>query len=137
MKKLSLIFAASLLASPLALAEVVVIGNPSGPDSISANEVRDLYLNRSKALPNGQSAKPFELPEGNATRAEFHSKVTGRNDAQLKAFWSQQVFTGRGQPPAEAASASGMKAQVASTPGAIGYIDSADVDDSVKVILTP
>ena len=56
MKKLSLLFAASLLASPLALAEVVVIGNPSGPDSISANEVRDLYLNRSKALPNGQSA---------------------------------------------------------------------------------
>ncbi|MGX1201442.1 ABC-type phosphate transport system substrate-binding protein [Marinobacter sp. MBR-105] len=101
------------------------------------DELWDLYLNRSKALPNGQSAKPFELPEGNATRAEFHDKVTGRNDAQLKAFWSQQVFTGRGQPPAEAGSASGMKAQVASTPGAIGYIDSADVDDSVKVILTP
>ncbi len=137
MKKLSLLFAASLLASPLVLADVVVIGHPAGPDSISTNEVRDLYLNRSKALPNGQSAKPFELPEGSATRAEFHDKVTGRNDAQLKAFWSQQVFTGRGQPPAEAGSASGMKAQVASTPGAIGYIDSAEVDGSVKVILTP
>lgn len=137
MKKLSLFFAASLLASPLTLAEVVVIGHPSGPDSISANEVRDLYLNRSKALPNGQSAKPFELPEGNATRAEFHDKVTGRNDAQLKAFWSKQVFTGRGQPPAEAGSPSGVKAMVGSTPGAIGYIDSSEVDDSVKVILTP
>jgi len=137
MKKLSLLFAACLMASPLALADVVIIGHPSGPDSISANQVRDLYLNRSQALPDGQSAKPFELPEGDATRAEFHSKVTGRNDAQLKAFWSQQVFTGRGQPPEEAGNASAMKAQVASTPGAIGYIDSADVDDSVKVILTP
>lgn len=137
MKKLSLIFAASLLASPLALADVVVIGHPSGPDSIAANEVRDLYLNRSQALPNGQSAKPFELPEGNASRTEFHNKVTGRNDAQLKAFWSQQVFTGRGQPPEEAGNAGAVKAQVASTPGGIGYIDSADVDDSVKVILTP
>ncbi|GGC64743.1 phosphate ABC transporter substrate-binding protein [Marinobacter halophilus] len=137
MKKLSLLFAASLLASPLALADVVVIGHPGGPDSIAANEVRDLYLNRSKALPDGQSAKPFELPEGNASRAEFHDKVTGRNDAQLKAFWSQQVFTGRGQPPEEAGNAAAVKAQVASTPGGIGYIDSADVDDSVKVILTP
>ncbi|KPQ29041.1 MAG: ABC-type phosphate transport system, periplasmic component [Marinobacter excellens HL-55] len=137
MKKLSLMFAASLLASPLALAEVVVIGHPGGPDSITANEVRDLYLNRSKALPDGQSAKPFELPEGNATRAEFHDKVTGRNDAQLKAFWSQQVFTGRGQPPEDAGNSAAVKAQVASTPGSIGYIDSADVDDSVKVILTP
>ncbi len=137
MKKLSLLFAASLLASPLALADVVVIGNPAGPDSISANEVRDLYLNRSKALPDGQNAKPLELPEGNTTRAEFHDKVTGRNDAQLKAFWSQQVFTGRGQPPEEAGNAAAVKARVASTPGGIGYIDSADVDDSVKVILTP
>lgn len=137
MKKLSLIFAASLLASPLAMAEVVVIGNPSGPDSIGKNEVRDIYLNRSKSLPDGQNAKPFELPEGHAARSEFHDKVTGRNDAQLKAFWSQQVFTGRGQPPAEAGNATAIKAQVSSTPGGIGYIDSADVDSSVKVILTP
>ena len=137
MKKLSLLFAASLLVSPLAMADVVVIGHPGGPDSISSNEVRNLYLNRSQALPDGQRATPFELSEGNAARAEFHDKVTGRNDAQLKAFWSQQVFTGRGQPPEEAGSASAMKAQVSSTPGSIGYIDSADVDDSVKVILTP
>ncbi|MGM0768587.1 MAG: phosphate ABC transporter substrate-binding protein [Pseudomonadota bacterium] len=137
MKKLRLIFAASLLASPLALADVVVIGHPAGPDSISANDVRDLYLNRSKALPDGQSARPYELPEGNAVRAEFHSKVTSRNDAQLKAFWSQQVFTGRGQPPEEAGNAAAMKAQVASTLGAIGYLDEADADDSVKVLLKP
>ncbi len=137
MKKLSLLFAASLLASPLALAEVVVIGHPTGPDSISANELRDLYLNRSKALPNGQSAQPFELPEGNTARAEFHQKVTGRNDAQLKAFWSKQVFTGRGQPPEEAGSTAAMKAQVSSTPGGIGYIDDAEVDDTVKVLLKP
>ncbi|MFO8141398.1 MAG: phosphate ABC transporter substrate-binding protein [Marinobacter sp.] len=137
MKKLSLLFAASLLVSPLAFAEVVVIGHPGGPDSIADNQVRDLYLNRSQALPDGQNAKPFELPEGNASRAEFHDKVTGRNDAQLKAFWSQQVFTGRGQPPEEAGNAAAMKAQVSSTPGAIGYLDATDVDDSVKVILTP
>lgn len=137
MKKLSLLFAASLLASPLALADVVVIGHPGGPDSIADNQVRDLYLNRSQALPDGQNAKPFELPEGDAARAEFHSKVTGRNDAQLKAFWSQQVFTGRGQPPEEAGNAAAMKARVSSTPGAIGYLDAAEVDASVKVILTP
>ncbi|WP_417502188.1 phosphate ABC transporter substrate-binding protein [Marinobacter sp.] len=137
MKKLSLIFAASLLVSPLALADVVIIGNPAGPDSLTDNLVRDLYLNRSNALPDGQKATPFELPEGSPLRAQFHDKITGRNDAQLKAFWSKQVFTGRGQPPAEAASPAAMKAQVASTPGSIGYIDEADVDSSVKVILKP
>jgi len=137
MKKLSLMFAASLLASPLALADVVVIGHSGGPDSITDNQVRDLYLNRSNQLPDGQKATPFEMAGGDPVRAQFHDKITGRNDAQLKAFWSKQVFTGRGQPPAEVGSAAAMKAQVSSTPGSIGYIDEADVDSSVKVILTP
>lgn len=137
MTKKLLVLLASLVLSPLASAGVVIIGNPSGPDSITQNEVRDIYLNRSQQLPNGQKVTPFELPEGHATRAAFHSAITGRNDAQLKAFWSQQVFTGRGQPPQEQSSAVAMKAIVASTPGSIGYIDSSEVDGSVKVILTP
>lgn len=137
MKKHSLILLASLLVSPLALADVVVIGHTSGPDSITQNQVRDIYLNRSQELPDGQKAKAFELPEGNSARSEFHDKVTGRNDAQLKAFWSQQVFTGRGQPPEEQGNAAAMKARVSSTPGSIGYLDAADVDGTVKVILTP
>lgn len=137
MNKQSLIILASLLLSPLAMAEVVVIGHPAGPDSISSNQVRDIYLNRSQQLPDGQKARAFELPEGNSARSEFHDKVTGRNDAQLKAFWSQQVFTGRGQPPEEQGNAAAIKARVSSTPGSIGYVDAADVDATVKVILTP
>ena len=137
MKKYSLMLLASMLVSPLALAEVVVIGHPGGPDSITTNQVRDIYLNRSQQLPDGQKVRPFELPEGAPARAEFHDKVTGRNDAQLKSFWSQQVFTGRGQPPQEQGNAGAMKASVASTPGSIGYLDASEVDDSVKVILTP
>jgi len=130
-------FLALLLATSLANAEVVVIGNPAGPDSISTEEVRDIYLNRSKALPNGQRVTPFELPEGNNARDAFHNEVTGRSNTQLKAFWSQQVFTGKGQPPREVASATIMKSTVSSTPGGIGYIDSSEVDDSVKVLLKP
>ncbi len=131
MKKTVMMLVASLLLSPVALAEVVVIGHPSITDEVSANTVRDVYLNRNKAM------TPFELAEGNAIRTEFHNKVTSRNDAQLKAFWSQQVFTGRGNPPLTQSSVAAMKAAVASTPGSIGYIDSADVDKSVKVLLTP
>ncbi|MDV2078818.1 phosphate ABC transporter substrate-binding protein [Marinobacter xestospongiae] len=96
------LFAAVLALSCVAtqaLADVVVIGNPAGPDSISASQVRDIYLNRSQQLPDGQKAVPFELQSGNPVRADFHGKITNRNDAQLKAFWSQQVFTGRGGPP--------------------------------------
>ena len=131
MKKATIALAAAVLLSPIAMADVVIIGHPSGPDSVAENTVRDIYLNRDKSL------TPFELPEGNATRAEFHDKITGRNDAQLKAFWSKQVFTGRGNAPKEHGSSGAMKAAVASTPGSIGYLDAGEVDDSVKVLLTP
>lgn len=137
MKRFRILLVALMLGTSLAQAEVVVIGNPAGPDSISLDQVRDIYLNRSKALPGGQRAVPYELAEGNATRDAFHDAVTGRSNAQLKAFWSQQVFTGKGRPPQEVGTEAAMKSSVASTPGSIGYIDAAQVDDSVKVILKP
>jgi hypothetical protein len=37
-------------------------------------------------------------------------------------------------PPEKAASAVDLKAFVATNPGAIGYLDTTDVDDSVKVV---
>lgn len=137
MKRFYIPFLALMLATPLVQAEVVIIGNPAGPDSITLDQVRDIYLNRSKALPSGQRAVPYELTEGSATREAFHNAVTGRSNAQLKAFWSQQVFTGKGQPTQEVGTEAAMKSSVASTPGGIGYIDSAQVDGSIKVILTP
>lgn len=137
MKRLSVLLAVLMLGTSMARAEVVVIGNPAGPDTITLDQVRDIYLNRSKALPNGQRAVPYELTEGDASRDAFHNAVTGRSGAQLNAFWSQQVFTGKGQPPQEVGTEAAMKSSVASTPGSIGYIDSAQVDGSVKVILKP
>jgi ABC-type phosphate transport system substrate-binding protein len=136
MKKQTL-FLFALLASSFAMADVVVIGNPAGPDSMEANQLRDLFTGRSNQLPGGQVAVPLDMNAGSPLREEFHTKVTGRSQAQLNAFWAQQVFTGKGNPPRTVDSVSAMKSTVAATPGAIGYIDAKDVDGSVKVILKP
>ncbi|WP_354624725.1 phosphate ABC transporter substrate-binding protein [Psychromonas sp. MME2] len=112
-------------------AGVVVIGNPAASD-ISLGEAKKLFLGKGDT-----SLVIYELDEGDATRTEFHSVVTGKSESQLKAFWSKQVFTGKGNPPATVSSASAMKAAVAANPNAIGYIDEADLDSSVKVILKP
>lgn len=137
MRKGLIILLTTLMLSGTALADVVVIGHPDGPDSLTRDQVRDLFLNRAQSLPDGQSAVPFELAEGHTTRQSFHSAVTGRNDAQLKSFWSQQVFTGRGQPPQEHGSVAAMISAVGSTPGAIGYAPASEVDDSVQILLQP
>jgi len=136
--RLALGLAATLvMLSPLASAELVIIVHPGGPDSISKQQVRDIYLNRSSQMPDGQRAVAFELPSGNSMRDAFNELITERPDAWLTSFWSRQVLTGKGQPPTEMSSASGIKSVVSSTLGSIGYLDSTLVDDSVKVALTP
>lgn len=132
MKTLLSVLALSLGCALSANAAVVVIGNTGGADTISAADVKKLFLGKGSS-----SAVPYELEEGNATRSAFHSSVTGKSDAQLKAFWSKQVFTGKGNPPAAVSSPAAMKAAVAADTNGVGYLDEADVDGTVKVILKP
>jgi hypothetical protein len=45
------------------------------------------------------------------------------------------VFTGRGQPPREAASDAAVRRMVADNPSMIGYIERAALDPSVRPVL--
>ena len=132
----ALLIALCLLSS-VSRAELVIIGHHGGPDSITVQQVKDIYLNRSSRMPDGQRVVAFQLPAGNSMRDEFNDLITERNDAWLKSFWSRQVLTGKGHPPREVSSANSMKSVVSSTLGSIGYLDSTLVDDSVKVLLAP
>lgn len=118
-------------------AAVVVIGNPQGVDSLSADAVKQLYLGKGQQLPNGAKAELFELAEGSAERVEFHGKTTGRSDAQLQSNWSRLVFTGKATAPVVVADSAAMIAAIKANPNAIGYIDEAAVTGDVKVLVKP
>ncbi|MCM2678845.1 phosphate ABC transporter substrate-binding protein [Echinimonas agarilytica] len=137
MNKKVLLAVASMLLSGSAFAGVVVIGNPATGDALNAKQAEALYLGKSKSLPGGMQATIMELPDGNPMRQEFHSKVTGKSESQLKSYWSRLVFTGKATAPSEQGSTAAMKAAVAATPGAVGYIDESEVDASVTVLFKP
>ena len=122
------------LTSQLVTAEVAVIVHPSNPATADQAEITRLFTGRGTAFNNGSKATPLNLAESAATRADFDSKVLGKSSSQMKAYWSKLVFTGKGTPPKEVADDAAMKAAVAADPSAIGYIDAAAVDASVKVI---
>jgi len=67
-------------------------------------------------------------------RAQFYTQVAGKDEAQVKAIWSKLVFTGKATPPKELASSADVVKAVAADPNAIGYIEKAAVDGSVKVV---
>lgn len=131
-----IVLALSLLVSNVALAQIVIVGSPSAPE-INAAQAKRLFLGKIKTLPGAGSITVVERQTGDALKADFHAKVTGKSEAQLKSYWSKQVFTGKAKAPVEVDSAAMVKAQIANNPGAVGYIDSADVDASVKVLFTP
>jgi ABC-type phosphate transport system substrate-binding protein len=125
------------LLAPLAQAQVAVIVNPkNGTASMTADQVSAIFLGKSSALPGGGTAAAADLPESAATREAFYTKVTGKQSAQVKAAWSRIVFSGKGTPPKELASAAEVKKFVAGNPDAIGYIEKSAVDGTVKVVLS-
>lgn len=134
-----LVVPAVLLAfSSVSNAEVVVVVSAkSAVSPLSKQEVSDLFLGKASAFPGGGVAVPVDQAEGAPARDEFHSKVTGKSGAQLKSYWSKQVFSGKGTPPKELANSDEVKKLVAANPSTIGYLDKAAVDASLKVVLAP
>jgi ABC-type phosphate transport system substrate-binding protein len=52
----------------------------------------------------------------------------------VKAIWSKLVFTGKAKPPTQLATSAEVVKAVAADPEAVGYVDRAAVDSSVKVV---
>lgn len=131
--KIRLLLASSLLATAAhASAEPVVIANPGvGLASISQSQLNRLFFGQTDLLPNGSKAVPLNV--GGAGEDEFANKVLKKSPEQVEKYWARMIFTGKAKPPREVKPEE-VKAIVAKTPGAISYIDSSQVDGSVKVL---
>lgn len=123
--------------SSVAGAEVVAVVSAKLPVArLSKDQVSDIFLGKAATFPGGGQAVPIEQDEG-AQRDVFHSKVTGKDNTKLRAYWSRQIFSGTGNPPKEVPDAAEMKKLVAANPNMIGYLDKSVLDASLKVVLTP
>lgn len=121
----------------VAHADIVVIVHPQASfNTLTLSEARQLFMDKSKRLPDGQTAAPVMPPEHSALRKAFDRLVLDRDSKQMRAYWAQMIFTGRGKPPRHAENDEAMKQEVSTTPNAVGYIDQRSLDRRVKVVLT-
>ena len=127
--------ALSLAIGPARADVVAVVSAKSLVTTLTKAQLTDIFLGKANRFPNGTPAVPIDQTEGSVARNEFYEKVAGKSAAQIKAFWSKIIFTGRGQPPKEVADSLEMKKRINENPSAIGYIEKNMVDDSVKVVL--
>lgn len=107
---------------------IVVIVNVANPvESLSANDLKKLFLSDRSKWDTGKSVAPVIVTAGAPERAAFLKQVCGMSDADFGKYFMQAAFTGKSAtPPKEVTSAASVKSFVASSPGGIGFVKAMD-----------
>jgi ABC-type phosphate transport system substrate-binding protein len=117
-----------------AYGDIAVVVHPSNTTALDKSALERIYMGKTNNFNNGRAALPINASKGNVTRAEFNKLVIERSEAQINAYWSKLLFTGKGTPPKELATDQEIIATVSANEDAIGYVDSSAVTDNVKVV---
>ncbi|MBC7456040.1 MAG: phosphate ABC transporter substrate-binding protein [Massilia sp.] len=112
---------------------IVSAKNPVGP--LRAEQVADIFLAQSGRFPNGANAVAIDQAIGTSVRDDFYQRVASKSPALVKTYWTKMMFTGRANPPKEAAGNEAVRKLIAGNLELIGYIDRDALDDSVKAVL--
>jgi hypothetical protein len=115
-------------------ADVKVIANSSvGATSVSADELKGVFLSTKSSLSDGSHVEPVLLKSG-AVHEAFLKDYVGKSDSALETYYRSLVFTGKGSMPKAFSTDAEVVAYLAKTKGAIGYVSSAAATGDVKVI---
>ncbi len=132
---LALVAAVVMFGSVRVLAgNVKIIANPSvQAETISAAEVKSVFLKERNSLRDGTHVEPV-LATGGSAHAAFLKEYLAQSDDSLQDHYRTLVFTGKGLMPKVLHSDEEVVAYVAKTRGAIGYVSSTAALDGVKTL---
>lgn len=114
--------------------DLAVIVHPQREVRLTVAEVAQIYLRKRRFWEDGERIVPVNRNAGSALRESFGRAVFGEAANRLLVYWNRQYFQGV-LPPATLASDEAVKRFVARERLAIGYVDAARVDPSVRVVL--
>jgi hypothetical protein len=137
--RLALAFALALALLPItgptgASDLVVVVSARTAVDQLSQDDVINIFMGRYRRLPGGAAAFPIDQAADDAMKASFYQRLVNKNLNDINAYWSRLVFSGKAAPPLKTSSQAEVFKHLASTPGAIAYLDRVQVDGRFKVV---
>jgi ABC-type phosphate transport system substrate-binding protein len=91
---------------------------------VSREELSGVFLRKTTSWSGGTPAAPVDQSLRSPVRSTFSSKVLGMSLISVQAYWQKHISTGGDPPPPVLGSDDEVLAFVASTPGAVGYIQS-------------
>jgi ABC-type phosphate transport system substrate-binding protein len=112
-----------------------VIVHPDSPiTAIDREFLRDAFLKKASEWSHGETLRPIDLATKFPARERFTQDVLKKTPAQLKNYWNQQIFSGKGVPPPEAETTAAVIAYVLANPGAVGYLPANIEPGGTKVV---
>lgn len=106
---------------------VVVVNAQSGVQTLTHEEIVNIFLGRFRRLPSGMAALPVDQPPDQPLRAEFYRRLVNKTPAEIRAYWARLVFSGKTSPPHQAATQSEVLQWMRDNPGAVGYLSADQV----------
>ena len=114
---------------------VVVVNVTNPASSIGRSQLAALFTKKEQSWSDGSPAFPVDLPADDPTREAFTAAIHGKSANAIRAYWQQQIFSGRQVPPPERDSDEQVLAYVRTTVGAVGYVrPTARLGPNVKVL---
>lgn len=101
----------------------IVVNKNNSLVSISKKQLSNIFLKKIYEWDDGLQIQPVDLVTSDC-RKNFSKEILQKSIPAIKAYWQNQIFTGRGIPPPEKANDQEVLKYVQSHKGAIGYISS-------------
>lgn len=117
------------------LAIAVIVSRDAPALTLDHPTLRDIYLKKIVVDERGASLIPVNLPPDHPLRQLFSLDVLHADTGQLQRYWNERYFHGV-RPPYVLRSQNAVLRFVADTAGAVGYVLSCRVDDSVRAVLS-
>jgi ABC-type phosphate transport system substrate-binding protein len=114
---------------------VVIVNAASKVSTATTAEISDLFLGRSRSLGDIKQAIVLDQPIASPLRARFYRALTGKEIAEINAYWARLLFSGQSSPPLAMPDAATVLDMVRTNPTAIGYLEKAPDDKGVRVVL--
>ncbi|WP_416138031.1 hypothetical protein ACM26W_16325 [Halomonas sp. HK25] len=101
---------------------------------LTRDTTRAIFAMRQRTWPDGQAVRVFVLSNDSPVHGRFAKERLAVYPHQLQLAWDRMVFSGTGQAPTRVFSQAEMHERIASTPGALGYLEREYLDDRVQVV---
>jgi ABC-type phosphate transport system substrate-binding protein len=125
----------ALLPATVSAESIVVVVNPeSGVESLSRNEVINIFLGRFRQFPTGNAALPIDLSREDPIRREFYQRLVGKTPSEINSYWSRLILSGKTRPPLQVERVEDARALIRGSVSAIAYLERSQVNEQMRIV---